>query len=67
MKGEEIPTNWVGTIATNSVVLSGVNQDVVDGESTVAELNKVIDQLNAGTLHVFDVNNFTVTVDAKNN
>lgn len=66
VKGEEIPTNWVGTIATNSVVLSGVNQDVVDGESTVAELNKVIDQLNAGTLHVFDVNNFTVTVDAKN-
>lgn len=60
VKGEEIPTNWVGTIATNSVVISGINQDVVDGESTIAELNKVVDQFKAGTLHVFDTSKFTV-------
>lgn len=60
VKGEEIPTNWCGTIATNSVVISGINQDVVDGESTIAELNKVVDQLKAGTLHVFDTSKFTV-------
>ena len=60
IKGEAIPTNWVGTIATNSVVISGINQDVVDGESTIAELNKVVDQLKAGTLHVFDTSKFTV-------
>lgn len=67
VKGEEIPANWVGTIATNSVVISGINQDVVDGESTIEELNKVIDQFKAGTLHVFDTSTFTVTVtDEKN-
>lgn len=60
VKGEEIPANWVGTIATNSVVISGINQDVVDGESTIAELNKVVDELKAGTLHVFDTSKFTV-------
>lgn len=60
VNGEEIPTNWCGTIATNSVVISGINQDVVDGESTIAELNKVVDQLKAGTLHVFDTSKFTV-------
>lgn len=60
IKGEAIPANWVGTIATNSVVISGINQDVVDGESTIAELNKVVDQLKAGTLHVFDTSTFTV-------
>ena len=60
IKGEAIPANWVGTIATNSVVISGINQDVVDGESTIAELNKVVDQFKAGTLHVFDTSKFTV-------
>lgn len=66
IEGKEIPANWVGTIATNSVVISGINQDVVDGESTIAELNKVVDQFKAGTLHVYDTSKFTVTVDEKN-
>ena len=65
INGEAIEANWCGTIATNSVVISGVNQDVVDGESTIAELNKVIDQLKAGKLHVYDTSTFTVTVDAE--
>ncbi len=66
IKGEEIPANWCGTIATNSVVISGINQDVVDGESTIAELNKVVDQFKAGSLHVYDTSTFTVTVDKAN-
>jgi len=63
IKGEEIEPNWCGTIATNSVVISGINQDVVEGESTIAELNKIVDQFKAGTLHVYDTSTFTVTVD----
>ena len=59
VKGEAIAPDWCGTIATNSVVLSGVNQDVA-AEGTVEKLNEVIKALEAGTLHVFDTANFTV-------
>lgn len=59
VKGEQIAADWCGTIATNSVVLSGVNQDVA-AEGTVEKLNEVIKALEAGTLHVFDTASFTV-------
>lgn len=59
VKGEAIAPDWCGTIATNSVVLSGVNQDVA-AEGTVEKLNEVIKALEAGTLHVFDTASFTV-------
>ena len=59
VKGEAIALDWCGTIATNSVVLSGVNQDVA-AEGTVEKLNEVIKALEAGTLHVFDTASFTV-------
>ena len=59
VKGEAIAPDWCGTIATNSVVLSGVNLDVA-AEGTVEKLNEVIKALEAGTLHVFDTANFTV-------
>ena len=62
-KGEKIASDWCGTIATNSVVLSGVNLDVA-AEGTVEKLNEVIKALEAGTLHVFDTASFTV--DGKN-
>ena len=58
-KGEKIASDWCGTIATNSVVLSGVNLDVA-AEGTVEKLNEVIKALEAGTLHVFDTASFTV-------
>ena len=63
VKGEKIDPDWCGTIATNSVVLSGVNLDVA-AEGTVEKLNEVIKALEAGTLHVFDTASFTV--DGKN-
>ena len=62
-KGEKIDPDWCGTIATNSVVLSGVNLDVA-AEGTVEKLNEAIKALEAGTLHVFDTASFTV--DGKN-
>ena len=58
-KGEKIASDWCGTIATNSVVLSGVNLDVA-AEGTVEKLNEVIKALEAGSLHVFDTASFTV-------
>ena len=59
VKGEQIAADWCGTIATNSVVLSGVNQDVA-AEGTIEKLNEVVKALEAGTLHVFDTASFTV-------
>lgn len=59
VKGEAIALDWCGTIATNSVVLSGVNQDVA-ADGTIEKINEAIKALEAGTLHVFDTANFTV-------
>ena len=59
VKGEAIAPDWCGTIATNSVVLSGVNQDVA-AEGTIEKINEAIKALEAGTLHVFNTANFTV-------
>ena len=59
VKGEAIAPDWCGTIATNSVVLSGVNQDVA-AEGTIEKINEAIKALEAGTLHVFDTANCTV-------
>lgn len=59
VRGEAIAPDWCGTIATNSVVLSGVNQDVA-ADGTIEKINEAIKALEAGTLHVFDTANFTV-------
>lgn len=65
-KGEEIAADWCGTIATNSVVLSGLNLDVV-AAGTEAKLRDAIAAFKAGTLHVFDTSKFTVTVTENSN
>ncbi len=54
VKGQAIAADWTGTIATGSVVLSGINQDAV-AEGTMEAINAAIEQFKAGTLHVFDV------------
>ena len=61
--GKAIDTDWTGDLGTGSVVLTDVNGQAA-AANTQAELDKVKAQFDAGTLHVFDVNNFTVTVDA---
>ena len=63
VNGTAIDTDWCGDIATNSVVISGVNEDVA-AKGTIDKMNSVADELKAGTLHVFDTSKFTV--DGKN-
>ncbi len=58
-QGKSFDTDWCGTIATNSVVLSGLNQDVVT-ENTAKAINAAIDAFKAGTLHVFDTSTWTL-------
>ena len=51
--GEAIDTDWTGTIATGSVVLTDVNTAVA-AEGTVDALAAAKAEFEAGTLHVFD-------------
>ncbi len=64
--GTAIDTDWTGTLKTNSVVLTDVNEKAA-AKDTQAKIDEVKAQLDAGTLHVFDTNNFTVTVDGDKN
>ena len=66
VKGEEFATDWCGTIETNSVVLTGLNLDVV-AEGTEAKVQEAIAGFKAGTLKVFAVDTFTAeaVVDGK--
>ena len=59
MNGKEIATDWTGTIATGSVVLTDVNTNVA-AAGTVEEIAKITEELKNGTLHVFNTANFTV-------
>ncbi len=59
VQGKAFDTDWCGTIATNSVVLSGLNQDVVTANTEKA-IKDAITKLNNGTLHVFDTSTWTV-------
>ncbi len=51
--GEAIDTDWTGTIATGSVVLTDVNEQAA-AAGTVEKLAEVKAELEAGTLKVFD-------------
>lgn len=51
--GKKIDTDWTGTIASGSVVLSGINTKVA-AAGTEEKLKELISQFKAGTLHVFD-------------
>ncbi len=59
IKGEEIADDWTGTLATESVLLTAINEDVA-AEGTKAAIDDVMAKLKAGTLHVFDTATFTV-------
>lgn len=59
IKGETIDTDWCGSIATNSVVLTGLNYDVA-AEGTEEKINEAIKGLKSGDIHVFDTSKFTV-------
>ena len=51
--GEAIATDWTGTIATGSVVLTDVNEQAA-AAGTVEKIAEVKAQFEAGTLKVFD-------------
>ena len=57
--GTAIDTDWTGTLATGSVVLTELNTNVA-AEGTQEAIDQAIKDLEAGTVHVFDTANFTV-------
>ena len=59
MNGEAIATDWTGTLATGSIVLSDVNTAVA-AEGTQALLVEIAAKLISGEIHVFDTDTFTV-------
>lgn len=61
--GKEIDTDWTGTLATGSVVLTEVN-DKAAAAGTAEKIEAVKADIESGKIHVFDTSKFTVTVDA---
>ena len=59
MNGEKISADYVGSLATGSVVLTDVNEQAA-AKGTKEALEKTIADLKAGSVHVFDTANFTV-------
>ena len=58
VKGEKLAYDWVGTLSNGAVKLDAVGKNAANG--TQAKIEEVKAKLEAGTLHVFDTNNFTV-------
>ena len=58
-KGTPIDTDWTGTIATGSVELTdlGANAPAAGTKEAIEDAKA---KIQAGTLHVFDINTFTV-------
>ena len=63
MDGTAIDTDWTGTLATGSVVLTDLNTDVA-AEGTQDAIDAAMAKLENGELHVFDTNAFTVNGEA---
>ena len=59
MKDESIDVDWTGTLGVGSVQLTEVNEKAA-AEGTAEKLEEVKAALEAGELHVFDTNAFTV-------
>ena len=57
--GNEIAADWTGTIATGSVVLTGVNNTAA-AEGTFEMIQEVAGKLATGEIKVFDTDTFTV-------
>ena len=59
MDGKTIDTDWTGTLATGSVVLTELNEAVA-AEGTAEALKAAQEKLEKGELHVYDTATFTV-------
>ena len=64
MNDKEIATDWTGTIATESVVLTDLGTKA-PAAGTAEKIAEVKAALQAGTLHVFDTATFTVGGEKK--
>lgn len=56
--GTEIATDWTGSIATGSVVLTDLGSAATEGTKEAIEAATA--EFKAGKFHVFDINTFTV-------
>ena len=59
MNGEKFDTDWTGTLATGSVVLTDIN-DKAAAKGTQEKIDEVKAKLESGEIHVFDTSTFTV-------
>ena len=59
MDGTAIDADWIGTLATNSVVLTDLNTTVA-AEGTAEAIAAATEKLEKGEIHVFDCSTFTV-------
>ncbi len=66
MDGTEIAHDWTGDLTTGSVVLTDVNEQAA-AAGTQEAIDKAVEEMKAGTLHVFDTSTFTVTVTDSTN
>ncbi|MGN1420812.1 MAG: BMP family ABC transporter substrate-binding protein [Eubacterium sp.] len=57
--GTAIDADWTGTLATDSVLLTEVNENAA-AEGTQAAIDDAKAKLESGELHVFDTSTFTV-------
>ena len=62
MDGTAIDTDWTGTLATNSVVLTDLNTTVA-AEGTAEAIAAATEKLEKGEIHVFDCSTFTTKAD----
>ena len=63
MNGEAIDTDWTGTLGTESVLLTEVNEQAA-AAGTADKIAEIREKLISGEIHVFDTSAFTV--DGKN-
>ena len=66
MDGTEIAHDWTGDLTKGSVVLTDVNEQAA-AAGTQEAIDKAVEEMKAGTLHVFDTSTFTVTVTDSTN
>ncbi|WP_294836046.1 BMP family ABC transporter substrate-binding protein [uncultured Eubacterium sp.] len=65
-EGKEIESDWVGTLADNSVCLTDFGAKAT-ADGTAEAVEKAKKGLEDGTIHVFDTSTFTVTVTKDKN
>ena len=59
LNGEQIDTDWTGTVETGSVVLTEINEQAA-AAGTAEAIEEAKAALADGSLHVFDITTFTV-------